>query len=79
MFSAVSVNTVPCLEELVNLVSDLNVHILMLTDLNFPRNKEETLWKNINPETAAAVKKATLSAFSKKLPVLSVRRWRSSG
>jgi len=73
VFSAVSVQTLPCLEELVNLVSDLNVHILMLTDLNFPHNKEETLWKNINPEISAAVKKATLSAFSKKLPVLSVR------
>jgi len=73
VFSAVSVKTLPCLEELVNLVSDLNVHILMLTDLNFQHNREETLWKNINPEIAAAVKKATLSAFSKKLPVLSVR------
>lgn len=73
VFSAVSVKTVSCLEELVNLVSDIGVHILMLTDLNFIHNAKDTLWKNINPETAAAVKKATLSAFSKKLPVLSVR------
>lgn len=73
VFSAVSAKTALLLEDLVNLVSDLNVHILMLTDLNFKHNTKDTLWKNINPGIAAAVKKAILSAFSKKLPVLSVR------
>lgn len=73
VFSAVSVKTVPYLEELVDLAAKLGVHVLMLTDLNFQHNVKETLWKNIGSGVTAVARDAALRAFSKKLPVLSVR------
>jgi MoaA/NifB/PqqE/SkfB family radical SAM enzyme/pimeloyl-ACP methyl ester carboxylesterase len=73
VFSAVSVSTLPYLEDLIRMVADLGVHVLMLTDLNFQRNLPQSLWKNQNDGTAASVRKALRTAFSLRLPVLSVR------
>lgn len=73
VFTAVSRKTIPHLEELVDLVKSLGVNVLMLTDLNFAQNRANTLCENADDHTAMIVKKAISSAFSKKLPVLSVR------
>lgn len=72
VFTAVSQKTLPRLEGLVDLVAGLGVHVMMMTDLNFEENKQDTLWQSSGPETAEAVRKAVARAFAKKLPVLSV-------
>jgi MoaA/NifB/PqqE/SkfB family radical SAM enzyme/alpha-beta hydrolase superfamily lysophospholipase len=73
VFSAVSVQTAPYLEQLIDIVKDLGVRVLMLTDLNFPHNVRNTLWKNADESTVLHVQKAVSHAFSKGLPVLTVR------
>jgi len=73
VFSAVSVKTVPYLDQLIDVVSNLGVNVLMLTDLNYKPNIDDTLSKNIDDNTATSVKKAVQYAFAKKLPVLTVR------
>lgn len=72
VFSAVSIKTVPYLEQLVDDVKNLGVNVLMLSDLNFKQNVMDTVWKNANDQTVAIIRKAVAAAFSKKLPVLSV-------
>ncbi len=72
VFTAVSRKTLPRLEELVDLVASLDVHVMMMTDLNFEQNRQETLWQGGGPGTAEAVRNAAARAFAKKLPVLSV-------
>ncbi len=72
VFSAVSLQTVSSLEQLVELVSGIGVHVMMLSDLNFRENLSRTLWKNTSSETAALIRTAVAHAFRKKLPVLSV-------
>jgi MoaA/NifB/PqqE/SkfB family radical SAM enzyme/pimeloyl-ACP methyl ester carboxylesterase len=73
VFSAVSTETVSDLPRLVELVSGLGVHVLMLSDLNFRENLNRTVWKNATGEAAAQVRTAVTTAFGKNLPVLSVR------
>jgi radical SAM protein with 4Fe4S-binding SPASM domain len=72
VFTAVSTKTVPRLEELMDVIAGLGVHVLMMSDLNFEENQAKTLWKNADAGTAGMVRKAVARAFSKKLPVLSV-------
>ncbi len=72
VFSAVSIRTLPYLEELLNLVSRLDVHVIMLTDLNLTENEEQTLWKNADAGVAAVVRRSIAKAFKQSLPVLSV-------
>jgi radical SAM protein with 4Fe4S-binding SPASM domain len=72
VFSAVSIDTVSHLKDLVDRVAELGVDVLMLSDINFKTNLDHTLWKNTNENIEEAVKKAISSAFSKNLPVLSV-------
>lgn len=72
VFTAVSTRTARRLEELVDVIAGLGVHVLMLSDLNFEENEAKTLWKNVDAGTAGMVRKAVARAFSKKLPVLSV-------
>ncbi len=72
-FSAISKHTVPYFWELVDLVSELDMEALMLTDLNFEENIDHTLWKNSDDKMYLDVRKAIGHAFSNKLPVLSVR------
>jgi MoaA/NifB/PqqE/SkfB family radical SAM enzyme len=73
VFSAISAMTVSSLPRLVELVSDLGVHVMMLSDLNFKENLGRTVWKNATPETAAQVRASVATAFRRRLPVLSVR------
>ncbi len=73
VFSAVSSKSLPYLEQLIDLVAGLGVHILMLSDLNFKENLKDSLWKNIDDVKAAQIKHAIGHSFSKGLPVLSVR------
>ena len=72
VFSAISIHTVPRLEELMNIVKQLGVNVLMLTDLNFRQNLGDTIWKNADESIATSVHQAVSSAFKKGLPVLSV-------
>jgi MoaA/NifB/PqqE/SkfB family radical SAM enzyme/pimeloyl-ACP methyl ester carboxylesterase len=72
VFTAVSTKTVPFLEELIDVIAGLGVHVLMMTDLNFEENQAKTVWKNVDAAMTEAVRRAVARAFSKKLPVLSV-------
>jgi radical SAM protein with 4Fe4S-binding SPASM domain len=72
VFSAVSIDTVSHLKDLVDTVSDLGVDVLMLSDINFKTNLEHTLWQNVDENIEAMVRKGITYAFSKNLPVLSV-------
>lgn len=72
VFSAVSVDTVPYLKDLADLVSGLGVNVLMLTDLNYEHNLKNTLWKNADEEIKRHIGDGVRHAFHKKLPVLSV-------
>ncbi|MDH4100386.1 MAG: radical SAM protein [Nitrospirota bacterium] len=87
VFSAVSKESVRGLPQLVDLVASLGVDVLMLTDLNYPQNQPESLNSTINPDIARLIRKAVKSAFSRNLPVLTVRgleefglasRWREN-
>ncbi|TRZ53818.1 alpha/beta fold hydrolase [bacterium] len=87
VFSAVSRDSVEGLADLAELVASLGVHVLMLTDLNYPFNQTASLCGNIDPHIARLVRKGVKSAFSRNLPVLTVRgleefgqavRWRES-
>ncbi len=73
VFSAVSIDTVFHLNDLIDCISELGVDVLMLSDLNFRENLGHTLWRNIDAAIEARVKNAVRHAFSKNLPVLSVR------
>jgi len=73
VFSAVSTETIDSLDLLMELVSGLGVHVMMLTDLNFGENIGRTLWKNGSVHAASMLRTAVSSAFRKNLPVLSVR------
>jgi MoaA/NifB/PqqE/SkfB family radical SAM enzyme len=73
VFSAVSISTVFQLTRLIEVVAGLGVGVLMLTDLNYKQNEKDTLWKNIDDRLVKTVNEAVRYAFSKQLPVLSVR------
>jgi len=72
VFAAVSVHTLPFLERLVDLVAELGVQVLMLTDLNYAQNLEHSLWRNRSEAVVATLRRAVARAFSKGLPVLGV-------
>jgi len=72
VFTAISFKTVAHLKHLVDTVAALGVHVLMLTDLNFKQNLNDTLWKNEAEDITACIRDAVSYAFSKKLPILSV-------
>ena len=72
VFSAVSIDTVIHLKDLVDQVIDLGVDVLMLTDINFKANLNHTLWQNKDEKIEDQIRKAITYAFSKNLPVLSV-------
>ena len=73
VFTAVSIDTVSHLEQLVMTVKHLGVHVLMASDLNFRRNGERTLWQNRDKDGSGQVRRAITRAFTTGLPVLSVR------
>lgn len=73
IFTAVSAQTLPHLEQLVRTAAGLGVDALMLSDLNFAANTGHTLWKTGSDEAAATVRRAVSLAFALGLPVLSVR------
>lgn len=72
VFSSISIDTVHDFEKLTELVADLQVDALMVTDLNFKENLTKTLWKNSTPLVKNQMKKGIANAFSKKIPVISV-------
>jgi MoaA/NifB/PqqE/SkfB family radical SAM enzyme/esterase/lipase len=72
VFTAVSAGTVQHLPQLIDLVAQLGVKVMMLTDLNFRQNTKYTLWKNVDDNISRTVRSAAVHAFSKKLPLLSV-------
>ena len=72
VFTAVSLKTVAHLKQLVDIVASFGVHVLILTDLNFKQNVNDTVWQNAAEDITAAIRDAVTYAFSKRLPVLSV-------
>jgi radical SAM protein with 4Fe4S-binding SPASM domain len=72
VFSAVSIDTVAYLKDLVDRVLDLGVDVLMLSDINFKANIGHTLWKNTDDIVEEKVRKGISHAFTNNLPVLSV-------
>jgi radical SAM protein with 4Fe4S-binding SPASM domain len=73
VFTAVSIDTVSRLKDLVDRVAELGVDVLMLSDINFKANVEHTLWQNVDEGMEETVKRAVSHAFSRNLPVLTVR------
>ncbi len=72
VFSAVSINTVEFLKNIVDRVSRLGADVLMLSDINFKDNVKDSLWRNADDRIEETVNNAVSYAFSKRLPVLSV-------
>lgn len=72
VFSAVSIDTVFHLKDLIDRVSELGVDVLMLSDINFKTNLNHTLWQNRDENIEETVRRGVVYAFSKNLPVLSV-------
>ncbi len=72
VFSAVSSTTVSSLGQLMDVIADLGVHVVMLSDLNFRENLSRSLWRTSGGETASLVRAGVGRAFRKNLPVLSV-------
>jgi MoaA/NifB/PqqE/SkfB family radical SAM enzyme/esterase/lipase len=79
VFAAMSTTTLPHLEALVETVATLGVQVLMLTDLNFRENLDQTLWRNETPALKALLRKAVRKAFALGLPVLSVKGMEAIG
>lgn len=73
VFSAVSMENVGHLKDIIDVVADLGVHVLMLSDLNFMQNAGQSLCCNLDENLTEQVREAIAYAFSKNLPVLSVR------
>ncbi len=72
VFSAVSLMSLPYLEKLTDLVSQLGVDVLMLSDLNFVHNENHCLWQHMDAAKLKKIKAAIRKAFANNLPVLSV-------
>ncbi len=72
VFSALSLMSLPSLEKLTDLVSELGVDVLMLSDLNFSHNAKECLWQNMDTSKLKKINTAIGRAFTNNLPVLSV-------
>lgn len=73
VFSAISVENVDYLKDIIDIVADLGVHVLMLSDLNFMQNTGKSLCQNLDEKLTEQIREAISYAFSKNLPVLSVR------
>jgi MoaA/NifB/PqqE/SkfB family radical SAM enzyme len=73
VFSAMSMENIDYLKDIIDVVADLGVNVLMLSDLNFVQNTGQSLCRNISEELEDRIREAIAYAFSKNLPVLSVR------
>ena len=73
VFSAVSAASFAGLEKLINQVSSFGVHVLMLSDLNFIYNQEESLSSYIDGGQEKQLRRVISQGFSQGLPVLGVR------
>jgi len=72
VFTALSVETLPYFNDLVETVSSFGVDIMMLTDLNFKQNVKDTIWNYADTAKALQIRNSIKKAFIKNLPVLSV-------
>ena len=73
VFSAVSVASLDGLEDLIDRVGSLGVHVLMLSDLNFLNNQEDSLSSHVDAEHERQIRRVIAKGFSQGLPVLGVR------
>lgn len=73
VFSAISKASVEGLPALIELVATLGAHVMMLSDLNFESNQPDSLATNAGPGIPDLVRKSVALAFSRNLPVLTVR------
>lgn len=71
VFSAISLRTLPHLEELVTAAARLGVDAMMLSDLNFAVNAPHSLSRS-GGDALLAARQAVRTAFSLGLPLLSV-------
>jgi MoaA/NifB/PqqE/SkfB family radical SAM enzyme/esterase/lipase len=72
VFTALSLETIPGFNDLIETVSTLGVDIMMLTDLNFTSNVKDTIWKTVDNEMVVHIRNGIKNAFKKNLPILSV-------
>jgi MoaA/NifB/PqqE/SkfB family radical SAM enzyme/esterase/lipase len=79
VFSAMSVDSLDGLEELINRVATLGPQVLMLSDLNFFYNQVDSLNSNINDERELKIRQAVTRGFSLGLPILGVRNLEDFG
>ena len=73
VFTAVSMQSVGKLTELVELISTLGVHVMMMSDLNFDSNRSDCLAANLDAGVEKLVREGITKAFGLQLPVLTVR------
>ena len=79
VFSTVSSASLDGLEALINKVGSLGVHVLMLSDLNFLNNQNDSLCSDIDEEREIQIRRAVAQGFSQGLPVLGVRALENFG
>jgi len=79
VFTAVSTRNVHSLPELADAVAGLGVDAWMLSDMNFASNLSIALAKHWRPSFGTAIGRAIQLAFSRRLPVLSVRALEALG
>lgn len=73
VFTAVSAESLAGLERLIELVSTLGVHVMMLSDLNFAQNQAAGLSTRVDAALEAGIRQAVARGFALKLPILGVR------
>jgi len=73
VFCAVSAASFSGLQALIDKVSELGVHVLMLSDLNFQYNQPDGLSRTMDDQLQKQLRRTIAHGFSKKLPILGVR------
>ncbi len=73
VFSAVSAVSVAGLADLIARVGELGVQVLMLSDLNFSCNQQDSLCAHVDEERERTLRRAVAHGFAQGLPVLGVR------
>ena len=79
VFSAISQSSVDELDGLADLVSNLGVHVWMITDLNYRQHVSESLSSCNENDMAQKIRRAITKAFGNRLPVLPVRALEAFG
>jgi len=73
VFTALTAETVPELEAIVDFAASVGIDALMATDLNFPVNQPRSVQASFDSEACRTLRNALRRAAARRLPVLSVR------